>query len=170
MIQKKHLELFYSDVICQDKKIMQIVFPLGVIFKRLEKYEYSLLAKYDLTHTQLQVLMILLFNYEKEGNYQMSPTQLYEAMVFSSGGMTKILKKLEEKQYISRVSSDTDKRNKLVKLELKGLSEIQTIRTLLINTFNDFFDVLDDDEQEVLGKIYKKLVFSFFDSDDKIDC
>ena len=43
-------------------------------------------------HSHIDVLASLHFN----GN-ALSPTELYDAMLFSSGGMTKVLKKLEEK-------------------------------------------------------------------------
>jgi len=50
-----------------------------------------------------------------------APINLYESLVFSSGGMTKLLKKLEDRNYISRVDNPIDKRSKLVRITPEAL-------------------------------------------------
>jgi DNA-binding MarR family transcriptional regulator len=90
----------------------------------------------------------------------MTPTALYEATLFSSGGMTKVLKKLEKRGFISRIPSSEDKRSMLVKLTSQGESTVEKSLHLLIQRDNEVFEVLDKQEREVLSKILKKLVYS----------
>ena len=47
-------------------------------------------TSYDLLHSDIDVLAALYFSNE---NHSLSPTELYDATIFSSGGMTKVQKK-----------------------------------------------------------------------------
>ena len=72
-------------------------------------------TNYDLLHSHIDVLASLHFN-----GKALSPTELYDAMLFSSGGMTKVLNKLEERNLIKREPSLNDKRSTLICLTLQG--------------------------------------------------
>ena len=50
----------------------------------------------------------------------LSPSELFMSVLISSGGMTKVLDKLEEDGWITRVAQDDDKRKKLVRLTTAG--------------------------------------------------
>jgi DNA-binding MarR family transcriptional regulator len=52
--------------------------------------------------------------------YQLTPTELYDAVLLSSGGMTKVLKSLEARQLITRVANEFDGRSTLVRLSSQG--------------------------------------------------
>jgi DNA-binding MarR family transcriptional regulator len=52
--------------------------------------------------------------------YELTPTELYDAVLLSSGGMTKVLKHLEERKLVTRVANPLDGRSKRVRLTLKG--------------------------------------------------
>lgn len=53
--------------------------------------------------------------------YEARPSDLYNVLERSSGGMTKMLKRLEELGYVTRASDPEDGRLKLVRLSKKGL-------------------------------------------------
>lgn len=93
--------------------------------------------------------------YMTKKTYTMSPTELYDVMVFSSGGMTKILKKLESKNYIKRVENSLDKRSKLV--QLSSLGKEITVKAIeeIISFEDNYFSKLEKEEQ----KLFKKLIF-----------
>jgi DNA-binding MarR family transcriptional regulator len=74
--------------------------------------------------------------------------------------MTKILKKLQGKGYIRRISSKKDKRSLLVELTSEGVSITEKSLELFFKKDTEAFKVLDDEEQKVLFKILKKLVYS----------
>jgi DNA-binding MarR family transcriptional regulator len=52
--------------------------------------------------------------------YEMIPTELYPAILISSGGLTKVLNSLQERGLITRVEGAADKRSKPVRLTAKG--------------------------------------------------
>lgn len=63
--------------------------------------------------------------------HSLSPTELYQSMLFSSGGLTKVLTRLQEKGYIVRLENPEDKRSKLVLLTADGKSLVETIMPIL---------------------------------------
>jgi DNA-binding MarR family transcriptional regulator len=109
--------------------------------------------RYGVNHSEIDVLISLYFN-----GYVQSPTELYESTIFSSGGMTKVLKKLEENKYVSRIPDKKDKRSMLVSLEEKGANLAVEVLDFFITEDKKFFGILDDDEIESMKKILKKLV------------
>lgn len=52
--------------------------------------------------------------------YTLAPNQLYTGLERSSGGMTKMLRRLEDLKFIRRVNNAADKRSKLVRLTAAG--------------------------------------------------
>ena len=91
-------------------------------------------------------------------DFRMSPTQLYDVMLFSSGGMTKLLKKLENRDYIRRVEDKLDKRSKLVQITDLGI-EVTTKALKDIVSFEDeYFSKLDEKEQDTFQKLMYKIL------------
>jgi len=157
-MKKENLDNYYKNVFKKDKEILSLSLPFVLIYKHMFNQKVALLQnKYDLTHSELDVLASLLFN-----GKVMTPTSLYESTVFSSGGMTKILKKLTDKQLISRIPSKEDKRSMLVKIEPKGEELVETSIKDMIDLDNEIYSILDDNEKKSMNKILKKLVYSLY--------
>ena len=110
---------------------------------------------YNINQTHLDVLSTL---YYLGNNYTLSPTELYERMLFSSGGMTKVLKQLEEKKYIQRVENSEDKRSKLVQLSQLG-KEI-TIKALgdILELEDTYYSKLNKEERKTLQALLEKIL------------
>ena len=154
-MKKEYLDNLYKTTSKEESGVLALSLPIALLYKHIFNKNANLLqTNYDLTHSEVDVLAIL-------SSYKiMTPTDLYEATIFSSGGMTKILKKLERKQFISRISSDKDKRSKLVKLEPKGEEIFQLCLIDILKIDNQIFSILDKKEKEDFKKILKKLVYS----------
>lgn len=134
----------------------KILLPMVLVNKfLLDNTEAFYLSKYGLLRSEVDVLGTLYFN-----DKTLSPTELYEAMLFSSGGMTKVLKKLEEKKLISRIPSETDKRSLLVKIEYEGEKVIEEALSAAAEYQSKFFDVLDENEKKVIENAFKKLAYA----------
>jgi DNA-binding MarR family transcriptional regulator len=141
------------------KTAVDIGLPLMLVNKLLiEKKEKILISKYNLSHSEFDVLMSLLTL-----NKQLTPTELYENMIFSSGGMTKVLKKLELKNLIKRVPSKEDKRSLLVELTPSGYKLTTEAFNEIASVVIGFFSTLDKNEQEVFEKTLKKLLVRLSD-------
>lgn len=77
---------------------------------------------YGLTSGSFEVLVALRGKPEPR---EMSPSDLYRALLMTSGGMTKILKQLEADGLITRIDHATDKRSKMVRLTELGKTTVE---------------------------------------------
>lgn len=93
----------------------QLCFPLYVCAKEIVKLYKPYLDELDLTYTQY-ITMMVLWEYE-----QIHVKELGELLYLDSGTLTPVLKKLEQKGYISRVRSTEDERVLNVALTKQGI-------------------------------------------------
>ena len=157
-MRKFQLDNAYDNIF-KDDDIFAITLPLVIIYKKMFNLNEEVLRqKYNLLHSELDVLATLFFDGEA-----MSPTELYESTIFSSGGMTKVLKKLENKEYISRIHSKNDKRSKLVKIEPKGKEIVQKCLVDVKQNDNKIFSILTKDEKKILKQLFKKVVYNLIE-------
>lgn len=89
----------------------------------------------------------------------MSPTELSQSLLFSSGGMSKLLKNLETKKLIKRVASTQDKRSILVQLSSEGKAVLEQAIPDLLKEDNQMFSILDDNERQCLSDIFQKIIY-----------
>ena len=154
-MDKKYLDKFYKDM--QDKKIVvgEIVVPMALIHNGLLNSSKNIHEQYNLTHTEMETLISL---YKNGG--RLSPTELYKALIFSSSAMAKVLKKLEQKELISREESIQDKRSMLVVLSDKGFKIGKDCLANLQEHHEKKLEFLNDKEKDDLKKILKKIIYS----------
>jgi DNA-binding MarR family transcriptional regulator len=97
--------------------------PLGlvgrviVLAKKLERSVDAALVKHGLTLGQFDILATLRRSGMKGG---LTPTQLLESVVLSSGGMTARLDQLAKEELIARKGDASDRRKVVVELTSKG--------------------------------------------------
>lgn len=87
---------------------------LGVL---VDRFQEEVLDPFELSPSDYSVLATL----RRAGDpYRLKPSQLYSELQRSSGGMTKILKRLEARRLIERESDPDDGRGSLVQLTEAG--------------------------------------------------
>ncbi|NOR58194.1 MAG: MarR family transcriptional regulator [Sulfurimonas sp.] len=135
---------------------MKLSVPFFVLHKKIyEKGENLISQEFNINQSELDVLSAL---YYMGDDFMLSPTKLYEVMLFSSGGMTKLLKKLESRNFIRRVENNIDKRSKLVQITDLGI-EITTNALKDIVSFEDeYFSKLNQKEQDTFQKLVYKML------------
>ena len=139
------------------KPVLHVSLPFFRAHKVLfDKGESILKEEFNLTQSELDVISCLY--YSNEENYTLTPTKLYEFMFFSSGGMTKLLKKLEEKVLIKRVDSKEDKRVKNVQLTKEGIDITLRAIDRIISFEDNYFNKLDNKEQKEFARLLNKLL------------
>src|SRR4029077_8286881 len=90
--------------------------------------------------------------------YMLSPTQLYELAMISSGGMTNRLDRLERAGLVERRPDPNDRRGKLIALTNAGKRVIdETIGRHVANEAR-LLSVLTPAEQEKLNALLRKLI------------
>ena len=92
----------------------QLCFPMYVCAKEIVKRYRPFLDPLDLTYTQYIALLIL---WERDG---LSVKDLGDRMFLDSGTLTPMLRKLEEKGYVSRTRDPADERSVVVTLTPAG--------------------------------------------------
>ncbi len=138
--------------------------PVGVIARLGRAVAYidaainACLAEHDLTRGSWDVLASL----RRTGPpHRLSPTELYLALMRSSGAMTHRLYRLERAGLIKRVTDPEDGRGLLVELTPEGLELFdQTVPAHLANE-RALLQALSDDEQAQLSGLLHKMLNAF---------
>jgi DNA-binding MarR family transcriptional regulator len=74
-------------------------------------------AAHEISFTEFEVLITLR---STSPPHELAPTELYGAVLITSGGLTKVLHALERRKLIARGEGETDRRSKPVRLTAKG--------------------------------------------------
>lgn len=111
---------------------------------------------YNLNNSELDVLASIILSGDE--NYTITPTKLYERLLFTSGAITKVLKKLEDKEYIIRLNNEFDKRSKLVQITSLGKDICQKALKEVIEYEAKCFDNLNEEEKNTFQTLLMKML------------
>lgn len=90
--------------------------------------------------------------------YTLSPTELYNTAMISSGSMTNRINRLQKAGLIERCRNPEDGRSSLVVLSESGLSLIDRLIGAHVENQRDAVGNLSEDEQHQLSDLLKKLL------------
>lgn len=111
------------------------------------------LQEYDLTYPQYLVMMCLW----NEDNILIK--EISKTTYFDSGTLTPILKRLESKNYIKRVSSKDDERAKLIQLTKEG-KELKKKTSHIFENMECKIELTNEEQEQIVNicnKILTKL-------------
>lgn len=156
-LDKTLIDNFYNKIQTKEfDEIFAISYPIAIIQKVIfSRGETFLKENYGLLNSEVDVLSLLYTN-----NKALTPTQLYDLTIFSSGGMTKVLKRLEDRGLIHREAKQNDKRCVLVSLSQKGKELVKTSLDAVSKECYSYFKALKKDEQKTLATLLKKVLDS----------
>lgn len=100
----------------------------------------AVLAGHGLQSAEFEVLSTLRI---VDPPHELTPTELYRTILLSSGGMTKVIKRLEAAGLVDLSSSPSDRRSKIIRLNSTGKKLIEAVMRSAI-----------DAEVEVLEKAF----------------
>ncbi|MFA0087815.1 MarR family winged helix-turn-helix transcriptional regulator [Vibrio sp. 10N.261.51.F12] len=129
---------------------------------RLAKYMENQVAevhkKYDLKMGEFDVLATL----RRSGTpYQLTPSELIDSMMLTSGAMTNRLDKLESKGYISRTHSEEDRRSVRVKLTSGGLVLIDKMIEEHVDVQRELVQSLSKPQKKNMNQLLKHWLGQF---------
>ena len=136
-----------------DPSPLGIVGRVIVLAQNLEKSVESALAKHDLSLGQFDILATLRRNSPKGG---LTPTQLLESVMLSSGGMTARLDQLMKAGLIARSGDATDRRKVVVDLTAKGRKLIDAATATRFDEARESLPKLKPNEMKVLEGLLRK--------------
>ena len=137
-------------------------FPPMVRLARLsvliDGFQQSVLSPFELPSGDYGVLAAL----RRAGQpYQLSPSKLYSRLQRSSGGMTKILKRLEEQGLVERSPDPQDGRGTLVSLTTRGLDVQERVFNAFLTATQDLLAPLSETDLKDTDRVLRDLLDSF---------
>ena len=141
-----------------DASAMLVVGRILNLGKTLEKRMDRILRDRDICYSDLDVLATL----RRDGKpYELTPKELMQSVVITSGAMTALLNRLEKLNLIYRSVDEKDSRIKRAGLTKKG---IKIIDKAIEDRFEDAIETvsnLNKLERETLGELLKKMTLHF---------
>jgi DNA-binding MarR family transcriptional regulator len=135
--------------------------PMSVVSRisRLEKFARksmeTVFAQHGLTPEGFDVLATL----RRSGPpYQLTPTQLFQMLMVSSGTMTNRLDRLEQVGYIARLPDPADRRGTLIHLTPEGREVQEKALTDHLANERRLLGGLVPEEQAALASLLRKLL------------
>lgn len=145
----------YADLDVSDFPPLVRLARIGVL---IEAFQHDVLEPFDLTPGDYGVLAAL----RRSGKpYAMNPSQLYDRLRKSSGGMTKILKRLEESELVERRPDPEDGRGTRVYLTRRGLALQDRVFSAFLAATGSLLAPLSDRQKEDADRVLKDLLELF---------
>jgi DNA-binding MarR family transcriptional regulator len=141
-----------------DTSSVAVIARLGRAAAYLDAGINERLADFGLTRNSWDVLASL----RRTGPpYRLSPTELYRALMRSSGAMTHRLGELERAGLITRVPDPADGRGLLVELTPKGLELVDRVAPAHLERERELLAPLTEHEQATLAALLRKRLRAF---------
>ncbi|WP_297834450.1 MarR family winged helix-turn-helix transcriptional regulator [Pseudomonas sp.] len=136
---------------------------MGLLIGRVDGLKNRILdthlVPYGVTSSQFKVLIIV-------GQFGSdTPVELCRHLSLDSGSMTRMLDRLEQKELIVRVRSETDRRQVHLALTAEGQKLSGLLPMIGADAMNDLFSALDNVEVKSLEQILTKVLVA---ADDQI--
>ncbi len=133
--------------------------PAVLAIYRAQEYLFddlrSCLGPFDLQPAELDVLAALR---SQGAPYQLTPTVLYRSLLLSSGGLSKILQRLESAGLVDRPFNPEDQRSRLVRLTPRGCSLVEQASAAVLEHEERFLAPLTASERETLAGLLEQLI------------
>ncbi|NJL89512.1 MAG: MarR family transcriptional regulator [Coleofasciculaceae cyanobacterium SM2_1_6] len=141
-----------------DVSPMGVIGRMGRLAKHLDRSIQETVSEFELNLGEFDVLATLL----RSGSpYQLSPTDLFNALMVTSGTMTNRIDQLERAALVRRTPDPHDRRGTLIALTEKGQDLIGQAIEAHVANLHRLVNVLEESERQSLALLLRKLVLSF---------
>jgi DNA-binding MarR family transcriptional regulator len=154
----KILEQWHRERPDLDVSPMGVIGRMGRLAKHLERAIQVTFSEFGLTIGEFDVLAAL----RRSGQpYKLSPTELFNTLMVSSGTMTHRIDRLEQSELVKRIPDPCDRRGTLIELTDKGFNVIEMAVEAHVANEHRILGVLEESEREALTQLLRKLLVSF---------
>lgn len=136
-----------------DCSSMGVVGRLRRVNKRWKKQLDDVFELQKMTSIEFDILATL-----RRNQIPLTPTELYQTLMISSGAMSTRIELLVQRGLIERIASEKDRRSCKVKLTAQGVTELDIALEAHVANMGGMIDVLDSDEQKQLAGLLKKIL------------
>ena len=141
-----------------DVSPMGIIGRMGRLSKHLERAIQETFSDFGLNVGEFDVLATL----RRSGQpYQLTPTELFNTLMVSSGTMTHRIDRLEQADLVKRIPDPSDRRGTLIQLTNKGFNVIEKAVEAHVANMHRLLSGLEEAERKVLVQLLRKLLISF---------
>ncbi len=141
-----------------DVSPMGVIGRMGRLTKHLERAIQEIFSGFDLTMGEFDVLAAL----RRSGQpYQLTPTELFNTLMVSSGTMTHRIDCLEQAELVRRIPDPRDRRGILIELTDQGFNVIEQAVEAHVANEHRVLSSLESSEREALAQLLRKLLVSF---------
>ncbi|MBN4004195.1 MarR family transcriptional regulator [Nostoc sp. LPT] len=141
-----------------DVSPMGIIGRMGRLAKHLERALQETFSEFSLNVGEFDVLAAL----RRSGQpYQLSPTELFNTLMVSSGTMTHRIDRLEQAKLVKRIPDSSDRRGTLIELTDNGFNVIEKAVEAHVVNERRILSVLEESERKALADLLRKLLVSF---------
>lgn len=142
-----------------DALVMPLVVALHGAFEAQRGQGDAVLEKYRLTPAEFDVLAALR---RSPFPYALTPSEIQQGLIITSGGLAKVLQLLEARGLVSRSTSTTDRRSKPVHLSTHATTLIENAMDELVGiTSKAYNGILSEAEIKELTRLLKLAGASF---------
>jgi DNA-binding MarR family transcriptional regulator len=138
-----------------DSSPIAVVARVGRLGAYFDQAINAIMGRYGLTRSTWDILASLR---RQPPPHQLSPTELYRALMRSSGWMTNRLHELERAGLIKRVSDPDDRRGVLVRLTRRGVTLVDEIAPLHMRNERALLEPLSRPERKQLEDLLRSLL------------
>jgi DNA-binding MarR family transcriptional regulator len=136
---------------------MNLVFTADLLLKRIS----TLLQPLNLTPTSALVLSML-----ANSEMPLPPHEIAARLIISRATVTGLLDSLERREYICRLPHQSDRRMVLIEITEAGRQAVDEFRPIVHQHQKEWFEVLNEREQQQLIDTLHRLQDSWLDSPD----
>lgn len=141
-----------------DVSPMGIIGRMGRLSKHLDRGIRGTFSEFGLHSGEFDVLATL----RRSGQpYQLSPTELFNTLMVSSGTMTHRIDRLEQAELVKRIPDPGDRRGTLIQLTRKGFELIEAAVEAHVANEHRLLSALEESERQALAQLLRKLLVSF---------
>jgi DNA-binding MarR family transcriptional regulator len=142
------------DIDCSGKAITGRILRLSEIFMNAMNAN---MAQFGIRYSQYAIVGTL----RAAGKpYRMSPTELQNTLMITSGGISNLLRRTEELGYIRRFDDPVDRRGVIVELTGAGFRLSEKAMRAQAELERSLVRALSSEEQAMLGTLLRRLVLA----------
>ena len=129
-----------NDLKIIDEKNLDITATFGMIKRSYIRYLDNKIHDFDISPGEVPFIFVL------NENDKITQKELSDSLRTSEGLTTRVLKSLEQKEYITRKVDEQNKRRKIITITPKGKKTAKTIKKYQKEWENEIFEFLTDNE------------------------
>lgn len=141
-----------------DRSPVAVIARLGRLGSFIDRELEANFARFGINRAGWDVLASL----RRHGPpYRLTPTQLYRALMRTSGAITNQLHRLESAGLVRRVADPNDGRSTLVELTEEGRALVRRVAPTHLDTERRILSALTASERDHLAGLLRKVLLSF---------